>query len=193
MHFSVGNIIYGRVLLNGDVNQAVRVPSDAQLVVRLEDISLADASSTVLKQTQISNLTTFPFYYRLQIPTKISSALSYTLSAEITKGDTLLYITDTVIPVKTDTKSPITIDIPVVAVKSNSVEESLLNDMEQLSWPELVGREGTYAVEYIKETSGLTNVFTILEGTPVTMDYRNDRVRVFVDKHGIVTQIPRTG
>jgi hypothetical protein len=26
--------------------------------------------------------------------------------------------------------------------------------MEQLSWPELVGRDGTYAVQYIKERTG---------------------------------------
>jgi len=29
-----------------------------------------------------------------------------------------------------------------------------LNDVEQLSWPELVGRKGTYAVKYIKEKTG---------------------------------------
>lgn len=28
------------------------------------------------------------------------------------------------------------------------------NDIQKLSWPELVGREGTYAVQYIKETTG---------------------------------------
>ena len=30
----------------------------------------------------------------------------------------------------------------------------LFNNMGQLSWPELVGREGTYAVQYIKEKTG---------------------------------------
>lgn len=30
-------------------------------------------------------------------------------------------------------------------------------DMESLSWPELVGREGTYAVQYIKEKTGETD------------------------------------
>jgi len=68
-----------------------------------------------------------------------------------------------------------------------------LNDLERLSWPELVGREGTYAVQYIKEKTGLTNVHTVLEGSAITMDYRTDRVRVFVNEKGIVTQIPRTG
>ena len=32
--------------------------------------------------------------------------------------------------------------------------EPPLFHMESISWPELVGREGTYAVQYIKEKSG---------------------------------------
>jgi hypothetical protein len=30
----------------------------------------------------------------------------------------------------------------------------VLDDTEQLSWPEMIGKEGTYAVQYIKEKSG---------------------------------------
>lgn len=37
---------------------------------------------------------------------------------------------------------------------------------------------------------GFTNVRTIPDGSPVTLDYRTDRVRVFVDKNGIVTETP---
>ncbi len=33
-------------------------------------------------------------------------------------------------------------------------EQIVLDDMEQLSWPEMVGKEGKYAVQYIKEKSG---------------------------------------
>lgn len=40
---------------------------------------------------------------------------------------------------------------------------------------------------------GLENVFTVLEKTPMTMDYRTDRVRVIVNQAGIVTEVPRTG
>lgn len=40
---------------------------------------------------------------------------------------------------------------------------------------------------------GLSNVFTVLENSPMTMDYRTDRVRVIVNQAGIVTQVPRTG
>jgi hypothetical protein len=37
---------------------------------------------------------------------------------------------------------------------------------------------------------GFKNVMTIKEGSPVTMDFRTDRVRVFVNNRGIVTQVP---
>jgi hypothetical protein len=40
---------------------------------------------------------------------------------------------------------------------------------------------------------GLTNVVAINENSPVTMDYRTDRVRVFVNDKGIVTRVPTTG
>ena len=83
-------------------------------------------------------------------------------------------------------------------------------DAELLSWPELVGREGTYAVQYIKEKTGeidtwfkrrsdridclgLTNVLLLPEDALITMDYRTDRVRVFIDKDGIVVRTPRIG
>jgi hypothetical protein len=32
--------------------------------------------------------------------------------------------------------------------------KSWLDEIKQLSWPELMGQEGTYAVEYIKEKTG---------------------------------------
>lgn len=31
------------------------------------------------------------------------------------------------------------------------------------------------------------------EGSMVTRDYRIDRVRIFVDAHGVVARVPRTG
>jgi hypothetical protein len=40
---------------------------------------------------------------------------------------------------------------------------------------------------------GLTNVVIVPEGSAVTADYRTDRVRIVVDKNGIVIEIPRTG
>ena len=77
---------------------------------------MADAPAIDLKQTKISNLFAFPFSYQMDIPNNISPALSYSLSAQITKGDSLLYINDQHIPVTIGINSPITIDIPVITV-----------------------------------------------------------------------------
>lgn len=40
---------------------------------------------------------------------------------------------------------------------------------------------------------GLKNVVVVPDDSPITMDYRTDRVRVFVNKDGIVIRTPRTG
>lgn len=119
-------------------------------MVRLQDTSLADAPAITLKQTTVRNLFAFPLAYQLEVPiNKISPGISYSLSARITKGDTLLYINDQHIPVSDTSDSPLSIDIPVI-----SVTQDLIDPMEPLSWPEMVGREGNYAVQYIKEKSG---------------------------------------
>ena len=37
------------------------------------------------------------------------------------------------------------------------------------------------------------NTFIIPEGSPVTMDYRLDRVRIFVDDSNVVASVPNRG
>ncbi|KAJ8749462.1 hypothetical protein K2173_025657 [Erythroxylum novogranatense] len=62
------------------------------------------------------------------------------------------------------------------------------------SWPELVGINGEVAVKIIaKENPKIESVSIVKEGMMVTMDYRCDRVRVWIDKHGIVKQTPQIG
>ena len=112
----VGGIIRGRVLLNGDVKQSIRVPSGAVLLVRLQDTSVADAPSIDVKQIRLTPLFAFPFTFQLSIPTNASRALPYSMSARITKGETLLYINDQYVPITIGTASPISVDIPVIAV-----------------------------------------------------------------------------
>ncbi|GAU31614.1 hypothetical protein TSUD_63630 [Trifolium subterraneum] len=57
------------------------------------------------------------------------------------------------------------------------------------SWPELVGVEGKVAAATIERENPLVNANIVLEGTSVTDDFRCDRVRVWVDKSGIVIQL----
>ncbi|KAI9195508.1 hypothetical protein LWI28_015628 [Acer negundo] len=59
------------------------------------------------------------------------------------------------------------------------------------SWPEVVGIDGEAAEDVIKsETSGV-RVIVLKSGSLVTGDFRCDRVRIFVNGHGIVTSEPR--
>lgn len=60
-------------------------------------------------------------------------------------------------------------------------------------WPELVGKTGDEAKEAILKERPELNVQVVPELSPCTMDYRTDRVRVFVNKEGKVAGPPRTG
>ncbi|KAA8527720.1 hypothetical protein F0562_035411 [Nyssa sinensis] len=61
------------------------------------------------------------------------------------------------------------------------------------SWPELVGAKGETAVKTIEKENHKVNAQIVLDGTPVTADFRCDRVRVVVDKKDIVLQVPVIG
>ncbi|KAK7268794.1 hypothetical protein RIF29_21503 [Crotalaria pallida] len=61
------------------------------------------------------------------------------------------------------------------------------------SWPELVGMKGTVAEATIERENPLVDAIIVLEGTPVTRDFLCDRVRVWVNTDGIVTQVPHIG
>ncbi|XP_031395358.1 protease inhibitor HPI-like [Punica granatum] len=65
------------------------------------------------------------------------------------------------------------------------------------SWPELVGKNGGEAATTI--ISENPNVFVVIipsatgHITPVSADYNSGRVRVSVDEHCIVTNVPKIG
>ena len=81
--------------------------------------------------------------------------------------------------------------------RKNLVELAVDIDGEEMpntEWPNLVGMPGQQAKDIIeRENTELTLVVIIPDGSPVTADYREDRVRIFVDEHGKVSQIPRIG
>ncbi|CAF1019163.1 unnamed protein product [Adineta steineri] len=186
LHLSVGCSISGQVLLDGDKNKSDRISPGSNLVINLQDTRLADAPAINLAEVKYSDLSAFPYSYEIEIPDDLPPS-SYTLQARITNGQKLLYINDQYVPVPTGDDSSIIKDIPVIRINHDSTEDT------KTSWPEMLGKEGTYAVEYIKEKSGLTNVFTLLETAPMTMDYSTDRVRVIVNKKDIVTVVPSIG
>ncbi|KAI3472934.1 hypothetical protein Pfo_031309 [Paulownia fortunei] len=60
------------------------------------------------------------------------------------------------------------------------------------SWPELVGFYGEVAVTIIeKENSAVTAIIVPPSQPFIPLDFRCDRVFVFVDDKGIVERVPR--
>ena len=60
-------------------------------------------------------------------------------------------------------------------------------------WPELVGMTGDEAKEQIAKDRPDVTIDVLPELGPVTMDYRSDRVRVFVNNDQKVAAAPRCG
>lgn len=54
-------------------------------------------------------------------------------------------------------------------------------------------RKGQKAAEIIEKENPNVKAIVILDGTPVTLDFRCDRVRVFVDCKDIVVRAPIIG
>jgi hypothetical protein len=61
------------------------------------------------------------------------------------------------------------------------------------SFPRLSGMDGEEAKAVLKNEYPSLLVQLIPENSIVTMDYREDRVRVFVDKDGKVVKVPMIG
>ena len=64
---------------------------------------------------------------------------------------------------------------------------------DRLQWPHLVGQLGTAAIETIKTERPDLHVQLVGPGQMTTMDFRLDRVRVYVDDAGNVVRPPRPG
>ena len=60
-------------------------------------------------------------------------------------------------------------------------------------WPELLDLDGEEAKNRLLRCPGVAIVALVPEGAMVTMDYREERVRIFVDAAGRVAVPPRRG
>ena len=65
--------------------------------------------------------------------------------------------------------------------------------MEEQDWSRFFGRNVDYVIDEIRAEDSSLNVVKIKEGSPVTRDYRFDRVRVFYNEADLVTSIPTRG
>lgn len=63
-------------------------------------------------------------------------------------------------------------------------------------WPECIGQTGEACKALIEAMAGddvRGNVFVLAENSLMTMDFRTDRVRIFVDSNGLVQKAPGRG
>ena len=56
-----------------------------------------------------------------------------------------------------------------------------------------MGTNGDYAASVIERENTRVDAIVILDGTPVTTDFRCNRVRVRVDGNRIVVRVPTAG
>ncbi|WP_424216742.1 serine protease inhibitor (plasmid) [Streptomyces sp. BI20] len=68
-----------------------------------------------------------------------------------------------------------------------------MTDRTREEWPELVGGDGSAAADRIRRDRPELHPELVPDGAFVTMEYREHRVRVFVDADGRVARTPRVG
>ncbi|KDP21343.1 hypothetical protein JCGZ_21814 [Jatropha curcas] len=61
------------------------------------------------------------------------------------------------------------------------------------SWPELLGTNGEAAAATIEKENTNVDAIVVKEGTGVIEDFRCNRVWVWVNEYGVVTQVPTVG
>ena len=66
-------------------------------------------------------------------------------------------------------------------------------EMPTTEWPQAAGKNAEEVVAEIKQQNPALNVVKVPHGSPVTMDFRTDRVRVFFDQDGNVVGQPKIG
>ena len=94
-----GNTLRGEMSIEGEVNQS-HLPL-ARVVVKLQDISLADASSIVIASREYLNVTELPLKYELEWDERLSDRNEYSVGARVNDSEgALIYISDTVFTVE---------------------------------------------------------------------------------------------
>lgn len=97
-------------------SENVALPPDAVVRVRLEDVSIADAPSVIIAERTIANPGQFPIQFEIGYdPSRIDGRFDYAVQATISRGDTLLFINDTVYSVLTR-GNPSSVDMVLIKV-----------------------------------------------------------------------------
>lgn len=97
--------------------ERIALPADAELIVQLLDISLADAPSTVIAEQRIAPVRVPASFTLSYDPAQIDQRHSYAVSARVERGGRQLFVTDTRHPVLTQGGGS-TVDIVMTRVRS---------------------------------------------------------------------------
>jgi len=97
--------------------ERIALPADAELIVQLLDVSLADAPSTVVAEQRISPVRVPAAFTLTYDPAQIDQRHSYAVSARVERGGKQLFVTDTRHPVLTQGGGG-TVDIVMTRVRS---------------------------------------------------------------------------
>lgn len=73
----------------------------------------------------------------------------------------------------------------------NTQSKSSINHHGQ--WSHLVGKHVDHVEAIIHKESPELQIYKLRDGSPVTMDFRTDRIRIFIDENGNVTKAPIIG
>jgi putative lipoprotein len=115
-----GSASAGAATVSGSVvlRDSATLPGGAEIVVRLEDISRADAAAKLLGQTRFrpAGGPPWPFAVRYD-PARIEPRGRYRVAARITAGGRLTHVTDVVVPVITGGAPTSGVEVPVTAVR----------------------------------------------------------------------------
>ncbi len=124
-----GDLPAERRLVSGDIVvrdmiEDIELPSGAKVIVKLEDVSIADAPSIVLSERIYEDATTLPLTYELDVDLiQIDEANTYSVSAQVDDAaGNLLYINDTMHPVLTNETAQTT-DVELIAVEGAIIDE----------------------------------------------------------------------
>ncbi|KAI5062280.1 hypothetical protein GOP47_0022819 [Adiantum capillus-veneris] len=92
-----------------------------------------------------------------------------------------------------DGKQAMELNPPQQYPSTNPANIFQVNTGPQKIWPELVGLSGEEAKSKILAENPNLTVQLVPEGSFMTMDFRTDRVRIFVDAAGNVSRAPAIG
>jgi putative lipoprotein len=110
--------VTGTVVVPAQAPSVDELPAASVLTVTLEDISRADAPSTVLamQQNDLAD-NTFPIDFELPYDLgDIAETNTYRVAARVTAGGDLLMISDTVVPVITQGAPTSGVELPLVSL-----------------------------------------------------------------------------